>query len=59
MKPTFPFRFVDVRGVRYLRIDDVAAFVRELGSAEETDVRHRLDEAADHLLCKQLDVEVK
>jgi hypothetical protein len=47
----FPFRFVEIRGVRYLRIDDVAAFVRELGSAEETDVRKRLDEAARQITC--------
>jgi hypothetical protein len=47
MKPeTFLFRFVKIRGVRYLRLDDVATFLRELGSAEETDVRNRLDEAA-------------
>lgn len=45
----FAFRFVVVRGVRYLRIDDVAAFVRELGGGEETDVRSRLNEAADNL----------
>ena len=48
--PTFPLRFVDVRGARYLRVDDVAAFIRELGGTEETDVRNRLNEAADHLL---------
>ena len=47
MKPeTFPFRFVEIRGVRYLRLDDVAAFLRELGGSEETDVRNRLEEAA-------------
>jgi hypothetical protein len=46
----FPLRFVDVRGERYLRIEDVAAFVRELGCGEETDVRRRLDEAADQFL---------
>lgn len=43
---TFQFRFVAVRGARYLHIDDVAAFLRELGGTEETDVRRRLDEAA-------------
>ena len=41
----FPFRFVEVRGVKYLRLGDVAAFLRELGGSEETDVRNRLDEA--------------
>jgi hypothetical protein len=47
---TFEFRFVRVRGERYLRLDDVASFVRELGGTEETDVRNRLSEAANHLL---------
>lgn len=42
----FSFRFVEVRGVRYLRLDDVVAFLRELGGTEETDVRNRLEEAA-------------
>lgn len=42
----FPFRYVDVRGARYLRVEDVATFLRELGGSEETDVRNRLDEAA-------------
>lgn len=50
MSASYPIRFIDVRGERYLRIEDVAAFVRELGGSEETDVRHRLDEAADNLL---------
>jgi len=42
-------RYVTVHGVRYLRVDDVAAFVRALGATEETDVRTRLDEAAHNL----------
>ena len=45
----FPFRFVEVRGEKYLRLEDVAAFVRELGGCEETDVRNRLCEAADSI----------
>jgi hypothetical protein len=52
-EPLFPFRFVEVRGVRYLRLDDVASFVRELGNAEETDVRNRLAEAAVQLVRAQ------
>lgn len=48
----FPFRFVEVRGERYLRFDDVAAFLRELGGSEETDVRNRLDEAARRITAK-------
>lgn len=43
-------RCVDVRGVRYLRIDDVVALLRELGATEETDVRRRLDTAANNLV---------
>ncbi len=42
----FVFRSVEVRGVRYLRVEDVAAFLYCLGATEETDVRNRLDEAA-------------
>ena len=47
MKPEqFNFRYIDVRGMRYLRLEDVVTYVRALGSTEETDVRNRLDEAA-------------
>ena len=50
-EPKFQLRFVDVRDVRYLRLEDVAAFIRELGGGEETDVRHRLaEQAAKNLL---------
>jgi hypothetical protein len=48
--PKCKLRFVDVRDARYLRIEDVSAFIRELGGGEETDVRHRLDQAAKNLL---------
>lgn len=51
-EPTFPFRYVEVRGVRYLRLEDVAAFIRELGGGEETDVRNRLKEAAHRITSK-------
>lgn len=51
-EPPFLFRCVEVRGVRYLRVDDVIAFLRELGSTEETDVRNRLDEAARRITSK-------
>jgi hypothetical protein len=43
-------RCVTVRGVHYLRIEDVAEFIRELGGSEETDVRWRHEEAASYLL---------
>jgi hypothetical protein len=48
----FPFRYVDIRGVRYLRLEDVATFLRTLGGSEETDVRTRLDEAARRILAE-------
>lgn len=50
-KPRYKFnlRFVVVRGVRYLRLDDVAILLRDLGSTEDTDTRRRLDEAARNL----------
>jgi hypothetical protein len=44
--PDFQLRFVEIRGVRYVRLNDVTALIRELGSTEETDVRERLNEAA-------------
>ena len=42
-------RYVTIRGVRYLHVDDVAEFIREIGGTEETDVRRRLEEAANNL----------
>ena len=42
-------RFVLVRGSRYLHVDDVAAFIRELAATEETDVRNRLLQAATNI----------
>ena len=49
-EPPFQFRYVEVRGTRYLHVDDVAAFVRELGGSEETDVRTRLLKAASNII---------
>jgi hypothetical protein len=40
------FRYVTVRGARYLHIDDVVSYVLQFSATEETDTRHRLDEAA-------------
>lgn len=48
-KPRFAMRYVTVGAVRYLRIDDVATLLRELGATEETDVRNRLEQAARNL----------
>lgn len=50
---TFPFRYVDVHGVRYLRLDDVTTFIRELGGSEETDMHNRLQQAAERLLTEK------
>lgn len=47
---SFSFHFVEVRGMHYLRIDDVATFLRVLGSTEETDVRDRLDAATRQII---------
>lgn len=46
----FPFRTVVVRGNVYLRVEDVAAYLVECGSGEETDVRDRLKKAAEAVL---------
>lgn len=43
-------RFVTVKGVRYLRVEDVAAYILELGGGEETDVRNRMKQAASALI---------
>lgn len=42
-------RYLPFRGAVYLRDEDVAEFIVDLGSREETDVRNRLNEAAAHL----------
>lgn len=43
-------RCIMVKGVVYYRDEDVAEYLRTLGSTEETDVRNRLNEAAAHLV---------
>ena len=42
-------RYIVVRGVRYMRAEDVAAYIREIAGAEETDTRKRLEEVARNL----------
>lgn len=42
-------RYVVVKEHVYLRSEDVAAYLRELAAAEETDVRNRINTAADNL----------
>ena len=49
MSDIMEVRAVVVKGERYLRLDDVAAWLRELVSTEEVDVRNRFNEAADLL----------
>lgn len=44
-----PFRVVIARGAVYLRAEDVIAYLRRLGGSEETDVRNRLNRAADSI----------
>jgi hypothetical protein len=39
-------RFIKHNDAVYLRLEDVAAFVRDIGATEETDVRNRLNDAA-------------
>lgn len=46
-------RFVKVSGAMYLRVEDVASFIQEIASGEETDVRNRMKEAADNLVRSQ------
>ncbi len=43
-------RFITYKGVKYLRSEDVAKVLRELGSTEETDVRTRIETLASSLL---------
>ncbi|MCI0562344.1 MAG: hypothetical protein MN733_27990 [Nitrososphaera sp.] len=45
---------VNVRSIRanstvYIRVEDVVAYLRGLAATEETDVRERLNQAADNL----------
>jgi hypothetical protein len=42
-------RFVAVKGVKYLRAEDVAEYLREVAATEPTDTRERLETAADNL----------
>ncbi len=39
-------RFVVLHGACYMRTEDVANFIRDVASGEDTDVRNRLDQAA-------------
>lgn len=43
-------RFVTVKGVRYLRDEDVSALINDVGATEPTDTRTRLEELARNIL---------
>lgn len=47
---TSNIRFIMHKGVKYLRAEDVAKFIAEAASGEETDVRNRFNEAAFSLI---------
>lgn len=49
----YSMRFINVKGVKYLRAEDVAKFIAELAATEEADVRARFNEAAFNLIGKQ------
>ncbi len=42
-------RFVEVKGVKYLRAEDVAEMIRDMAATEETDVRNRFHAVAAEL----------
>jgi hypothetical protein len=44
-----PMRGVNVKGTFYLHPSDVAAYIRKMAETETTDVRHRLNAAADSI----------
>lgn len=44
-----PMRGVSVKGTFYLHPSDVAAYIRKLAETEPTDVRNRLNDAADSI----------
>lgn len=43
-------RYVNLRGNRYIRAEDVARYVAEIAATEETDTKRRLLDAADRLV---------
>lgn len=48
LKPTI--KFIVVKGVKYLRAEDVASYLQEIAATEESDTRNRLNKAAQELL---------
>lgn len=53
MSELIGIRYVVRGGVKYLREEDVALYLRGLAATENTDTRNRLNAAADQLLKKQ------
>ena len=47
-------RTVVVRGALYLRVEDVASLIMEVGGTEPTDTRNRLNELAHNLAALRL-----
>ena len=45
----FNIRHVNIKGITYLRAEDVVSYIQEIAATEETDVRNRLNEAANNL----------
>lgn len=43
------FRYVVIKGEKYLHQDDVTAYLHTLAGSEETDTRNRLRQAADNI----------
>lgn len=50
MNEKMHMRTVVVRGTTYLRVEDVAEYIRACGEGEETDVRNRLKKAAEAIV---------
>lgn len=42
-------RFIVVKGTIYVRKEDIISYIKTLAATEETDVRDRLNHAADNL----------
>ena len=50
-------RYIEVKGVLYIRAEDVAAWVNHIVATEETDVRWRFRDAVKNLIKPTLDKE--
>lgn len=51
-------RTVTVKGVKYIRAEDVAEYIREMAATETTDTRDRLETAARNLYDGKTDAEL-